>query len=568
MTSAIDRADSREGVGDLLVEMGRITPQQLAEALGVQRRENQKLADVLVEQGLVTQEDVAMALSLHLNIPIIDLKRHTVAPEALRMIPEGTARRYNLVPLDVVADSLVVVMEDPRDIAAIEDLVAQSKMRIQPTLGVPAQIQEAIDLSYRASDEIREQVSAFASLTEGPIEAEVETSESMVAQAPIVRTLDLIMAQAVRDRASDIHIEPQDSRVRIRYRIDGVLHDAMSLPRSALDPLVSRIKILAEMNITEHRRPQDGQFSIGVGDRDVDIRAATADTEHGETAVLRILDKSMALFALPELGFLPEALKKYQVMLRSAFGMILIGGPTGSGTTTTLYASVNQLDRNERNIVTIEDPVEYRFMDIKQIQVNEKAGTTFASGLRSIMRLDPDIILVGEIRDGDTAKTAVQAALTGHLVLSSIHANDAASVTFRLLDLGVDPYLISSVLIGILAQRMVRRTCLRCRVSYDPSTEERTAYEQDMPEETTTYYQGAGCNFCSDTGYHGRTGVFELLPFSAEIRRALIAGASVSDIKTEAIKKGMVTLRRDGMMKVKEGITTPNEVLRNVFSIG
>ena len=573
MTSEAPRAPSvhvtsREGIGDLLVKAGRITPQQLAEALEAQRGENRKLADVLVERGLVTREDVATALSLHLNVPIIDLKRHTVAPEALRMIPERTARRYNLVPLDVVADSLVVVMEDPGDIGAIEDLVAQSKMRIQPTLGVPAQIQEAIDLSYRASGEIEEQVSAFASPMEGPIEAEVETSESMVAQAPIVRTLDLIMAQAVRDRASDIHIEPQDDRVRIRYRIDGVLHDAMSLPRSALDPLVSRIKILAEMNITEHRRPQDGQFSIGVGDRDVDIRAATADTEHGETAVLRILDKSMALFALPELGFLPEALKKYRVMLRSPFGMILIGGPTGSGKTTTLYASVNQLDRNERNIVSIEDPVEYRFTDIKQIQVNEKAGTTFASGLRSIMRLDPDIILVGEVRDGDTAKTAVQAALTGHLVLSSIHANDAASVTFRLLDLGVEPYLVSSVLIGIVAQRMIRRICHHCRASYQPSIEERVAYEEEMGQEEMTFYQGTGCNFCSNTGHLGRIGVFEVLPFSEEIRRALLAGASVSDIKSQAIREGMVTLRRDGMLKVKEGITTPYEVLRNVFSIG
>ena len=558
----------RKSLGDLLVEAGRITPEQLASALEMQQKESRKLADVLVEQGLVTPEEVVTALSLHLNVPIIDLKRHTVQPEALSLIPERTARRYNLVPLDVVADSLVVVMEDPGDIGSIEDLVAQAKMRIQPTVGIPTQIQEAIDLNYRASGEIEEQARAFAPPTERLRQAEIETSESLIAQAPIVRTLDLMMAQAVKDRASDIHIEPQEDRVRIRYRIDGILHDATSLPPTALEPLVSRVKILADMDITEHRRPQDGQFSIDVGGRKVDIRAATAETACGESAVLRILDKSMSLFTLAELGFLPEALKKYREMLKSPFGMILVAGPTGSGKTTTLYASISQLDRNERNILTIEDPIEYRFMDIKQIQVNEKAGMTFASGMRAIMRLDPDIILVGEIRDSDTAKTAVQAALTGHLVLSSIHANDASSVPFRLLDLGVEAYLISSVLVGIVAQRMARQICHHCRAPYQPSMEERIAYDEEMGQEQAIFYQGAGCNFCSNTGYLGRTGVFELLPLGEGIRRTLLAGASVSDIKAEAIREGMVTLKRDGMLKVKEGITTPYEVLRNVFSIG
>jgi len=378
----------------------------------------------------------------------------------------------------------------------------------------------------------------------------------------------MIMAQAVRDRASDIHIEPQEDRVRVRFRIDGILHDAMSLPPTTLEPLVSRVKILAEMNITEHRRPQDGQFSIDVGNRKVDVRAATTETACGESAVLRILDKSMSLFTLAELGFLPEALKKYREMLKSPFGMILVAGPTGSGKTTTLYASISQLDRNERNIVTIEDPIEYRFMDLKQIQVNEKAGMTFAAGLRAIMRLDPDIILVGEIRDSETAKTAVQAALTGHLVLSSIHANDASSVPFRLLDLGVEAYLISSVSVGVVAQRMVRRICHHCRAPDQPSMEERVAYDEEMGQGQVIFYHGAGCNLCSNTGYLGRTGVFELLPFGEGIRRTLLAGASVSDMKAEAIREGMVTLRQDGMLKVKEGITTPYEVLRNVFSIG
>ena len=573
MTGGTPRSPSeptiqRQDLGDLLVEMGQITSQQLANALEVQRRGNQRLAKVLAELGLVTPDDMATALSLHLNLPLIDLKRHTIQPDALRLIPERTARQYNLVPLAIAADSLVVVMEDPRDISAIEDLTAQAKMRVQPAVGMPTQIQEAIDLHYRASDEIEKQLHYLAPATEKLTHAEIEASESLVAQAPIVRSLDLIMSQAVRDRASDIHIEPQESRVRVRYRIDGILHDAMSLPTSALEPLVSRVKILAEMDITERRHPQDGQFSIRIGDREVDIRAATIETTYGEKAVLRILDKSLSLFTLPELGFLPEALKTYREMLKSPFGMILVAGPTGSGKTTTLYASINEMDRNERNIVTIEDPIEYRFMDINQIQVNEKAGMTFASGLRAVMRHDPDVILVGEIRDGDTAKTAVQAALTGHLVLSSIHANDVTSVPFRLLDLGIEPYLISSVLVGIIAQRMVRRICHHCRAPYQPSIEEHVAYDEEMGQERTIFHQGIGCNLCSDTGYLGRTGVFEILPFNEEIRRMLLAGASVSEIKAQAIREGMVTLRRDGMLKVKEGTTTPYEVLRNVFSIG
>ena len=341
-----------------------------------------------------------------------------------------------------------------------------------------------------------------------------------------------------------------------------------SLPLTGHAPLVSRVKILAGMNIAEQRRSQDGQFSIEVGDRDVDIRAATMETAYGERVALRILDKSLSLFTLPELGFLADALKKYRAMLNSPFGLILVGGPTGSGKTTTLYASINQLDANERNILTIEEPIEYRFMDINQTQVNSKAGITFASGLRAIMRHDPDIILVGEIRDKDTASTAVQAALTGHLVLSSIHANDAVSVLFRLIDLGVEPYLISSTLVGIVAQRMVRRICSHCRAPSQPSVEEQIAYEEEMKEQSTTFYSGAGCNLCANTGYRGRTGLFELLVMSEKIRRMLLSNTSAGDIKAEALKEGMVTMKRDGMLKVKEGITSVSEVLHSVFSIG
>lgn len=558
-----DRA-TRKSLGEMLIEENLITAEQLEKALELQRGQGGKLSELLVNQGLVKAEELAAVLSVQLNVPLIDLKRHQVQPDALRLIPEDMARKHTLIPLDVVSDSLIVVMADPEDIRTIEDIKAQSRMRVEVALGIPSDIEQAINLNYRSSGEIDKQVSQFAP----PVKEAAEVTSELIARTPIAQSLDLLIAQAVRDRASDVHLEPQEDRLRIRYRIDGILHDMFSLPLTGHAPLVSRVKILAGMNIAEQRRSQDGQFSIEVEDRDIDIRAATMETAYGERVTLRILDKSLSLFTLPELGFLADALKKYRAMLNNPFGMMLVGGPTGSGKTTTLYASINQLDANERNILTIEEPIEYRFMDINQTQVNSKAGITFASGLRAIMRHDPDIILVGEIRDKDTASTAVQAALTGHLVLSSIHANDAVSVLFRLVDLGVEPYLISSTLVGIVAQRMVRRICSHCRAPSQPSIEEQIAYEEEMKEQSTTFYSGAGCNLCANTGYRGRTGLFELLVMSEKIRRMLLSNTSAGDIKAEALKEGMVTMKRDGMLKVKEGITSVSEVLRSVFSIG
>jgi len=568
----LDRNDSvrvtnkvqRKSLGEMLVEENLITAEQLENVLEVQRRQGGKLSEILINQGLVKAEELAIVLSIQLNVPLIDLKRHVVQPNALRLIPEDMARKHTLIPLDVVGDSLVVVMADPEDIRIIEDIKAQAKTRVEVALGISSDIKRAIDLNYRFSSEIEKQISQFAPL----VEEEADITPKLIARTPIAQSLDLLIVQAVRDRASDVHLEPQGNRLRVRYRIDGVLHDMFSLPLSAHMQLVSRVKILADMNIAEQRRSQDGQFSIKVGDRDIDIRAATMETAHGERVTLRILDKSLSLFTLPELGLLPDALEKYRAMLNSPFGLILVGGPTGSGKTTTLYASINQLDRKERNILTIEDPIEYRFMDINQTQVNPKAGITFANGLRSIMRHDPDVILVGEIRDEDTATTAVQAALTGHLVLSSIHANDAVGVLSRLMGLGVEPYLISSTLVGIVAQRMVRRICTHCRTPSQPSVEEQVAYDEEMKEKSTTFYSTAGCNLCASTGYRGRTGLFELLVMSEEIKRMLLSNASASDIRAEALREEMVTMKRDGMLKVKEGITSISEVLRSIFSIG
>jgi len=554
----------RKSLGEMLVEENLITSEQLESALELQRREGGKFSDILVNQGLVKPEDLAAVYSIQLNVPLIDLKRHAIQPGALRMVPEDMARKHTLIPLDVVGDSLVVAMADPEDIRTIEDIRAQVKMRLEVALAMPSDIKRAIDLNYRSSGELEKQVSQFVP----PVEEETDVTPELIARTPIAQSLDLILTQAVRDRASDVHFEPQEDRLRVRYRIDGILHDMSSLPLHAHTALVSRVKILAEMNIAEQRRPQDGQFSIRVGDKDVDIRAATMETAYGERVTLRILDKSLALFTLPELGFLPDALRKYQAMLKSPFGMILVGGPTGSGKTTTLYASVSQLDRNECNIMTIEDPIEYHFIDINQTQVNLKAGITFADGLRAILRHDPDIVLVGEIRDKDTAMTAVQAALTGHLVLSSIHANDAIGVLFRLVDLGIEPYLISSTLVGIVVQRMVRRICTYCSVPSRPSVEEQIVYDEEMKQEPATLYSGAGCNLCANTGYRGRTALFEVLVMSEEIRRMLLSSASASDIRAQALREGMVTMKRDGMLKAEEGITSVSEVVRSVFSVG
>jgi len=554
----------RKSLGEMLVEQKFITHEQLGDVLKLQQEQGGRLGDILVEQGLITAEELAQVISIQLNYPLIDLKRHMVHPDALRLIPEDMARKHTLIPLDVIGDSLVVVMAEPEDIQTVEDLKAQSEMRIEVAVGIPTDIEWAIDLNYRSGDEIERQVSKSTSTL---VAEEAEFSSELSATTPIAESLDLLIEQAVRDRASDVHLEPQENRLRVRYRIDGVLHDMYSLPLSAQVELVSRIKILAKLDIAQQRSPQDGQFTSLVGDRDIDIRVATTDTAYGERVTLRILDKFQSIFTLPELGFQPDALEKYQAMLNCPFGMIVVGGPTGSGKTTTLYTSINQLDSNERNILTIEDPIEYRFMDISQTQINPKAGITFAGGLRAMMRQDPDVILVGEIRDKETATTAVQAAVTGHLVLSSVHANDAISVLLRLIGMCDEPSLLPATLVGVVAQRMVRRICTNCRTPYQPSATELTVYEEEMEQPPTVFYKGKGCNLCAKTGYRGRTGLFEILPMSDEIREMLLGNASTGDIKAQALKDGMVTMKHDGMLKVAEGITSLSEVLRSVFSI-
>ena len=499
------------------------------------------------------------------GMPRLNVLRQIPTPEALQLVPEELARKYSLIPIAVEDDNLRVAMANPSDILAIEALAARTKKRIEPVPASVADVLEAIDFNYKAFGEIAEQFKSSISISE-PSVAEKEIFE-IADDSPVARSLNLIVEEAVKSRASDIHIEPETERVRVRYRIDGTLHDVISLPAGVHGSLISRIKILADMNIADHRRPQDGQYSVEALGRDIDIRVATVYTVHGEMVVLRLLDKSSSALSLSQLGFLPESQERFEQMLMVPYGMVLTSGPTGAGKTTSLYAAVNSLDRVGRNIITLEDPVEYRFEGINQIQTNPKAGLTFATGLRAIVRLDPDVILVGEVRDSETAKIAVQSALTGHLVLSSVHANDTVGVLFRLIDLGVEPFLICSGVIGIVAQRMVRRVCPYCTHRVTVPVAEQAAYSREVKEERTEFTYGAGCKACVYTGYLGRTGIFEILTVSDDLRQLVLSGATAGQLRAQAIKDGMVSLAKDGMLKAKVGITTPYEVLHNAYSV-
>lgn len=493
------------------------------------------------------------------------LLRQMPQPEALQLIPEVMARRYSAIPLSISGNTLQVAMVDPTDIFALEAFAAQSRMRIEPLAATAKEVREAIDFNYKAYGEIERQISRI----DIPDEATDEgLAISATTDTPLTQALSLIVEEAVKARASDIHIEPEDDRLRIRYRIDGILQDMMSLPLNVRRSLISRIKILSDLNIADHQRPQDGQFTTVAKGREIDVRVAMAPSVWGEMCVLRLLDKSMAILQLSELGLLDDSLARYQDLLKVPYGMILISGPTGAGKTTTLYASVNSLDKMGRNIVTIEDPAEYRFKDINQIQVNLQAGITFASGLRSILRLDPDVILVGEIRDGETANIAVQAALTGHLMLSSIHSGDTVGVLFRMMDLKIEPFLIASSVIGIVAQRMVRRVCPDCSQPIEAPLIEQLAYEREMGEKQTKFLYGTGCKSCAYTGYLGRVGIFEILAMSDSIRTLITNKANSAEIKAQATKEGLISIMKDGMRKVKAGVTTPSEVLRSAYTLG
>ena len=566
----------------ILVASGELTPEarqfatlQRIRVVTIQAGAQQEAETETPDESTVVSEDTQTTPAPGLQTAVEEiLGQAGVAGKVIRartdlsvlnLIPESMARRFKAMPMAMVNDALQVAMANPSDIFALEALGLQSRKRIEPVAASEREVLDAIDMNYRGGfGDIQEQLSRIPSRG---MEMDEQSLLEAAEDTPVASALRLIVDEAAKARASDIHLEPQEDRLRVRYRVDGTLQEVMSLPLKIHLPLTSRVKILADMNIADHLRPQDGQFSTDTKGREIDVRVATVPTVHGEATVMRLLDKSLGLIDLPQLGFSKEALAQYQNMLKVAFGMILVSGPTGSGKTTTLYASINQMDRTSQKIITIEDPVEYRFPNINQIQVNPKAGLTFASGLRSILRLDPDTILVGEIRDGETARIAVQSALTGHLVLSSIHANDATGVVFRMLDLGIEPFLVSSSVIGVVAQRMARKVCPDCAVLREGTLMEQLAYHNETGEHRSKFRYGKGCDLCGHTGYRGRIGMFEVLAISDKLRMMILKGASTSEVRQQAMEDGMVPLMKDGMLKVKEGITTPAEVLRNAYFI-
>ncbi len=555
-------------LGPELVRDALISDQDLTAAEEIAAGANRKLSSVLVEEGFIDCDALGSAMTLRYGIGAIDLSRTEIQPEATALVPEATARELRAIPVTLEVDRLIVAMEDPLDSRATSALTALTKKRIDAVVAVGMSIEEAIAGSYTLRGQIEQRVGQIIGPNGKPrAEAANGSGTEVLRDSPVIQAVDMMLAQAVRERASDIHIEPQGDVVLVRNRIDGVLHEAVRLPLGVHSAVMTRIKVMANLNIAERRRPQDGQFGAEIGGKNVDFRVATVEGSYGEMAVLRVLDKSMLLMKLSDLGLGPAVVQPFEKLLASPFGMIVVSGPTGSGKTTTLYAALQHLDAEQRNVMTIEDPIEYGFKGINQIQVNRQANITFPVGLRAIMRHDPDIILVGEIRDNETATTAVQAAITGHLVLTSIHANDAVSALLRLVDMGVEPFLVSSAVIGSLSQRLVRRVCTYCGQPAEVSPPEAAAYQAIMDESRERFLVGRGCNFCARSGFLGRIGAFELLTMNDEIRKMAVHGTPASMLREEAIRSGMVPIRTDAMQKVRDGVTTAGEAVRNVFTV-
>ncbi len=551
----------RENLGTVLVGEGLVTSEDLHRARELQAETGEALTRVLVEEEMVDETKLVRVLAGHMGIEYVNLTDVTVDPAAAGLIPETMARRYAVIPFSFEDGALLVAMADPSNVLVVDDIRAITGMRVQPRISTRSDIDDAI----RQMGRYDESVSDLADLvSDDEVVEDLSEVEAAVEEAPIVKLVNTLVTRAVNERASDLHIEPGERDLRVRFRIDGVLHEVMTTPRSVSGTVVSRLKIMADLDIAERRIPQDGRVSLRVAGRQIDLRVATLPSIYGEKVVIRVLDKDDAILELPDLGFLPEPLARFETSYTKPYGAILVTGPTGSGKTTTLYSTLNVLNEADKNIITVEDPVEYRLPGVTQVQVNRKAGLQFAKVLRAILRSDPDIVLVGEVRDVETAKTAVEAALTGHLVLTTLHTNDAASSVNRLVDMGVEPYLVSSALDSILAQRLARRICERCRTPKEASGDLISQMGFDPDEGPFTIYDAVGCKACSDTGYRGRLSINEVLLVTEEIQRLAVERRPSDEIKEVAIEQGMKTLRRDGMEKVRLGHTTLEEVLRVV----
>jgi type IV pilus assembly protein PilB len=549
-------------LGQILVEQGLITNEQLEEALEKHRNSSKSLGRVLIDLGLIRESHLVRALSEQVGLEFVDLTEYPVDASATGLIPEALAGRYKALPIGERDGRLLVAMSDPANVYALDDIRAMTNRDVQPVVATASDIEQAI----RKYSTMGEQVEQLASEASERLDEDLDDLAAALEETPIVKLVTAIMTQAVADRASDVHIEPGEKDVRIRFRVDGVLHEVMRPKKNIQSGLISRLKVMADLDISEKRVPQDGRLSIRVGDKSLDLRVATLPTVHGEKVVIRILDKSQALIELSGLGFQNDSYKRFEQSFRKPYGAILVTGPTGSGKSTTMYATLNILNNPDRNIITVEDPVEYRLAGVNQIQVHPKAGLSFASALRSILRADPDIILIGEIRDQETAMIAIEAALTGHLVLSSLHTKDAPSSITRLTEMDVETFLVASAVDCVVAQRLARKLCDRCKESYEPDHAEleQCGFPEHRWEEISLLYRPVGCTQCSNTGYRGRLGLYEVMVMSEEIERLAVERASSDIIQTVAIEQGMTTLKDDGLEKARRGQTSIEEVLRVV----
>ena len=553
----------QEQLGQLLVQRGLLTEAALALAVEEQRRTGQTLGRLLIDASLVKETDLVSTLATQLGLSYVDLSDYPVDKSAVALVPDNLSRRYLAIPIGFDGNRLVVAMADPSNVYAIDDIRHLSGREVQAVVATRGSIQSALDKYHRLDTDAENMAAEAVNALDA--EEDLTNIREIIEDAPIVKLVNVVITQAVADRASDIHIEPTEHDVRIRYRIDGVLHEEMRAPKNIQNGIISRLKIMADINIAERRIPQDGRVTATVSGRTIDLRVATLPTVWGEKIVMRILDKTNALMQLTDLGFLPENMRRYQQSYNRPYGTILVTGPTGSGKSTTLYATLNIVNDESKNVITVEDPVEYRVPNINQVQVNAKAGLTFAAALRSILRSDPDIVLVGEIRDRETANIAVQAALTGHLVLTTLHTNDAASTPTRLIEMGVEPFLVGSALDCIVAQRLARRLCDKCKERYQPTRADMEAVGWDIETDdgdVPALYRPVGCSKCSRTGYYGRFAIHEVLNVTEDIERVIVERGHTEDLKKMAVADGMLTLRESGLRTVRAGTTSIEEVLR------
>jgi len=556
-------------IGDILIEQGLITPQQLKEALEIQKKGNKKpLGEILSEMGAIDREELYEVLQYVFETEYVDLSNYVIDPEVISLISKKTALQLKLIPISKNNDELIIAMANPLDIYAIDLIRDHTNIKkIKSLLASEEDVLNAITNYYELGeyDDIIKKLGTDVILEEEEVGKDLKEVEVISKEALVIQLVNILIVQGVKDNATDIHIEPNEVGLLIRFRIDGMLHVIKTIPNKMKSAVISRVKILAKMNIAERHLSQNGRFQVKFGTREVDLSASTIPTIFGEKVVLRLLDKSKGLIKLKQLGFTPEQLDEFKSLITKSYGIILLTGPTGSGKTTTLYAALDEINSKDKNIITIEDPVEYKLDRINQIQIEPKINLTFANALRSTLRQDPDIIMVGEIRDTEIAQIAVQAALTGHLVFSTLHTNDAASALTRLIDMDVKKYLISSSVIGVIAQRLVRVICEKCKEEYTPEKNVLSGLNIKgnlKKGGKIKLYRGKGCSFCKNTGYYGRTSIYEIIVLDEKIRSLIISKASSNVIKDAAIKKGMKTLKDSGLEKVMQGITTIEEVLR------